>query len=411
MSAARGSSPSTPFEPAIPRSPIPGSGSRRGPTAWFALSLAHELLRTGSVDAEALRLRTNAPWLVREGTGPHAGLFARSEDGRPLAMDARTGEAVPFDSKDAALALGGEAVLADGTRARSVFALLAERLLDPRFAPEQAAGPTGISAAAIRGLAHELARVAFRDAEILDRPWVDWLGRKHDTTVARPVAVHAMRGISAHANGFQTCRTLHLLQILLGAIDCPGGTRFKPPYPKPPEAHPRPAGPAEPGKPLSGPPLGYPLGPEDLLVDEAGEALRLDKAFSWEAPLAAHGMMHMAIPNAAAGDPYPIDAIFLYMANMAWNSSMNPPAAIQALTARDGSGDYRIPRVIVADAFASETTAFGRPRPAGYHLSGAPRLHLASRPAHRGSGPRGRRHPPSGRGAGQGRTSVPGRFA
>ena len=36
--------------------------------------------------------------------------------------------------------------------------------------------------------------------------------------------------------------------------------------------------------------------------------------------------MHMVIANAGAGDPYPIDVLFMYMANMAWNSSMNSPA-------------------------------------------------------------------------------------
>ena len=42
----------------------------------------------------------------------------------------------------------------------------------------------------------------------------------------RPVSFFAMRGVSAHSNGFQTCRTLHLIQMLLGALDeirrCPG---------------------------------------------------------------------------------------------------------------------------------------------------------------------------------------------
>jgi anaerobic selenocysteine-containing dehydrogenase len=52
--------------------------------------------------------------------------------------------------------------------------------------------------------------------------------------IGRPVAMHAMRGISAHSNGFQTCRALHVLQILLGTVEVPGGFRFKPPYPKPP---------------------------------------------------------------------------------------------------------------------------------------------------------------------------------
>ena len=45
--------------------------------------------------------------------------------------------------------------------------------------------------------------------------------------------MHAMRGISAHSNGFHTCRAIHLLQMLLGSIDCPGGWRYKPPFPRP----------------------------------------------------------------------------------------------------------------------------------------------------------------------------------
>ena len=44
--------------------------------------------------------------------------------------------------------------------------------------------------------------------------------------------MHAMRGVSAHSNGFQTCRALHLLQMLLGTVDVPGGHRAKAPYPK-----------------------------------------------------------------------------------------------------------------------------------------------------------------------------------
>ncbi|WP_147696171.1 hypothetical protein, partial [Vogesella mureinivorans] len=84
-----------------------------------------------------------------------------------------------------------------------------------------------------------------------------------------------------------------------------------------------------------GPHLGFPLGPEDLLVDAEGRPARLDKAFSWDAPIAAHGLMHMVIANAHAGDPYPIDVLFLYMANMAWNSSMNTAGTIAMLEEKD----------------------------------------------------------------------------
>ena len=160
----------------------------------------------------------------------------------------------------------------------------------------------------------------------LDIPWTDWTGRRHDKMIGRPVGMHAMRGISAHANGFHTCRILHILQILLGSIDCPGGFRYKAPYPKlaPPFLKPRgKPGDVQPGKPLPGPQLGFPTGPDDLLVDAAGTPQRIDKAFSWDAPFSAHGMMHMVIANAARGDPYPIDVLFMYMANMSWNSAMN----------------------------------------------------------------------------------------
>jgi anaerobic selenocysteine-containing dehydrogenase len=48
-------------------------------------------------------------------------------------------------------------------------------------------------------------------------------GVRHEAFIGKPVAMHAMRGISAHSNGFHTCRALHLLQLLLGTVDVPAG--------------------------------------------------------------------------------------------------------------------------------------------------------------------------------------------
>jgi anaerobic selenocysteine-containing dehydrogenase len=79
--------------------------------------------------------------------------------------------------------------------------------------------------------------------------------------IGRPVSMHAMRGISAHSNGFQTCRMIHVLQILLGSIDCPGGFRYKPPYPKQTPPNLLPHGLPQdirPEMPLGGPHLGFP---------------------------------------------------------------------------------------------------------------------------------------------------------
>ncbi|HEY4801802.1 MAG TPA: molybdopterin oxidoreductase family protein, partial [Paraburkholderia sp.] len=93
-------------------------------------------------------------------------------------------------------------------------------------------------------------------------------------------------------------------------------------------------------------------------IDEAGEPVRIDKAFSWEYPLAVHGLMHNVITNAWRGDPYPIDTLLIFMANMAWNSSMNTGEVRKMLTDRGPDGEYKIPFLVVCDAFQSEMTAF-----------------------------------------------------
>ncbi|MGC6485043.1 MAG: molybdopterin oxidoreductase family protein, partial [Candidatus Puniceispirillales bacterium] len=203
---------------------------------------------------------------------------------------------------------------------------------------------------------------AFEKTITINQPWTDWKGERHDKMIGRPVSMHAMRGISAHSNGFQTCRALHVLQLLLGSVEAPGGFRFKPPYPKPAHIHPKPAGrpdQVKPETPMPGPPLGYLSGPEDLLIDADGKPNRIDKAYSWDAPLSAHGMMHMVISNAYAGDPYPVDVLFMYMANMAWNSSMNTRGVMEMLTETDPeTGEYRIPKLIYSDAYSSEMVAY-----------------------------------------------------
>ncbi|MFQ5972463.1 MAG: molybdopterin oxidoreductase family protein [Alphaproteobacteria bacterium] len=338
-------------------------GIRPGSDGLFVLSLVHELLRTRKVDLDYLVRYTNAPWLVRRAPGgPSDGLFARAGDGRPLAWDKKAGALVDATLPDIAPALAGEYPLPDGGRAVPVFQLVAERYLDDRYAPDRVAARTDISATTIRRIAAELAHAAFAEEVVLEVPWTDWAGRRHERMIGRPVSMHAMRGISAHSNGFHTCRALHLLQMLLGSIDCPGGFRYKPPFPKPVPPEPRPTGRSEqvvPASPLAGPPLGFPHGPEDLLVEPDGSPSRIDKAFSWEHPIAAHGMMQMVIRNAYEGDPYPIDTLFMYMANMSWNSAMNTAETMEMLTARDeGTGEYRIPRIIYSDAYHSEMVPY-----------------------------------------------------
>ncbi|MGB6116598.1 MAG: molybdopterin oxidoreductase family protein [Mesorhizobium sp.] len=338
-------------------------GVRPGTDGLLVLSIIHLLLKARRIDVDYLLRYTNAAWLVIDAPGtPEHGLFARDGDGKPLIWETVTERAVASGTKGARAALSGRYTLEDGRSATPSFALIAEAYLDEQYAPGRVAAATGVSADVIRGLASEIGRVAFEETIEIDQPWTDMNGERHASFVGRPVSFHAMRGISAHSNGFQTARAIHLLQVLIGAVDCPGGFRFEPPYPKPIEAHPTPHGKAEhfgSNKPLSGPHLGFPRGPEDLLIDADGAPTRIDKAFSWDAPISAHGLMHMVIANAHAGDPYPVDVLFLYMANMAWNSSMNTAGTIAMLEAKDETtGEYKIPKIIYSDAYSSEMVAY-----------------------------------------------------
>ncbi len=365
-------------------------GIRPGTDGLLAFALIHELLRTDRIDLDYLVRYANAHWLVVRNPGAaDDGLFARDAEGHELcavrgapahsAGVARSG-AVGMDDEPVAALTGpgrstsagfaradaagiaplvvGEYTLPDGRRVVPVFHLLAERYLDPQYSPAAVAGKCGVPAATIRRLATEIASAAFDSKLELPQPWTDAWGTRHASMIGRPVSFHAMRGISAHSNGFHTCRALHVLQLLLGAVDAPGSFRFQPPYPRPVPPANRPGKTRGPNGVLDGAPLGFVQGPEDLLVDAAGRPRRIDHAFSWSYPLAAHGMMHTVIRNAWAGDPYRIDTLLMFMANMSWNSAMNTGETQRMLTDRDASGEYRIPHIIYSDAYASEMVAY-----------------------------------------------------
>jgi anaerobic selenocysteine-containing dehydrogenase len=336
---------------------------RPGADGLLAFAILHVLLARGLVDLEFLVRYTNAPWLVVQSPGqPGDGLFLRDASGNPLVWDQEHAALTSGLEPGIAPALFGEYTTPDGRLVKTVMSLVAERYLDPRYAPPAVADQCGVPAETIERLALEMARVAFHETVELPIAWTDIYGRKHDKVVGRPVSMYAMRGVSAHSNGFHTCRALHLIQLLLGALEGPGNFRAKAPYP-------RPIPPAQlpendlslidaPDTPLSKPPLGFPTRPEELCIDADGRPLRIDHAYSWHAPLAAHGAMHMVITNAVNADPYPIDTLILFMANMAWNSSMNTAQMQDMLRAKDAAGEYKIPFLVVADAFHSETVNF-----------------------------------------------------
>jgi anaerobic selenocysteine-containing dehydrogenase len=340
-----------------------------GTDGALLLALINEIINQGLYDREFLVNYTNAPELVNlDQASSEEGMFVRAEvpeeEGcfdpqNKLWWDRNSDRAVVNRSADADPYLLGSFQLADGTPVKPAFQLLVERVKD--YTPEWAARITGIPAETIRQLAHEMGVMA-RDQKIeLPIAWTDAWGKDHESITGNPVSFHAMRGLAAHSNGFQTIRALAILMSILGTIDRPGGFRHKAPFPRPiPPCAKTPRGPeaVQPNTPLAGMALGWPAEPDDLFVDEQGTPVRIDKAFSWEYPLSVHGLMHNAITNAWRGDPYPIDTLMIFMANMAWNSTMNTVEVRKMLNDKDGNGEYKIPFLVVCDAFQSEMTAF-----------------------------------------------------
>ena len=345
------------------------------------MALLHELIRTDRIDHAFLKRFTNAPQLVNLESGADEGTFVFDPaagprgDGREphnkFVWDTRSQRAIPHyvvngdtrananDDPAVDPALEGDYRLPDGTRVAPSFQLLRDRVAS--YTPEWAAKITGIPAVRIKRLAQELAAVAFNQAFTLPLAWTDAFGAKHESVVGRPVAFHAMRGLAAHSNGFQTVRALAVLMSVLGTIDRPGGFLHKAPYPRHIVPNYRtihsPAQ-VQPNTPLPAAPLGFPAHPDELALNDDGSPIRIDKGFSWEHPLSAHGLMHNVITNAIKGDPYRLDTLLIFMANMAWNSTMNTMAVREMLNAKDATGEYQLPFLVVCDAFQSEMVAF-----------------------------------------------------
>jgi anaerobic selenocysteine-containing dehydrogenase len=344
-----------------------------GTDGALLLALIHELIRTDRIDHAFLARFSNSPQLIVEDEGQREGLFAFDPEAGPPGDGRNPHNKLVWDTVTQSVrspwetgvqpALEGRYRLADGTRVVTAFTLLKEHVAT--MTPEWASAITGIAAKRIQVLAQEMGMAAFDHAFTLPIAWTDAWGQQHDHVIGRPVAFHAMRGLAAHSNGFQTVRALAILMSLLGTIDRPGGFRHKAPYPRhiaPNYRTVHSPDQIQPNTPLPAAPLGFPANPEELALNPDGTPIRIDHAFSWEHPLAAHGLMHNVITNAVKGDPYYLDTLLIFMANMAWNSSMNTMQVREMLNARhtegEQAGQYKLPFLVVCDAFASEMVAF-----------------------------------------------------
>ena len=340
---------------------------RPGTDGALIMGMVKVLLENGLFDRDFLLQSTNAAQLVvmdeggeDEGLFWQEGPFEDSDHNNNYVWDTVTNSPKPFGAKGVKPALVGEFTTPDGKRVKTSFTLLSERAMED-YPLDRVSKLTGVPQKQIERVALEMGVIARDETITLPIEWTDAFGEHHKTVTGNPVSLFGMRGLAAHSNGFQTIRAFSCLMMILGIVDRPGGFRHKPPFPKPIPPCPKPIdGPQyiKPDTPLPNPELGFPTKPENLMVNEDGSPVRIDKAFSWDFPLTAHGMLQNVITNAHNHDPYKIDTLIFFMANMAWNSSMNTSRMIEMLRAVDEDGEHRIPFVVVSDAFYSEQVAF-----------------------------------------------------
>jgi anaerobic selenocysteine-containing dehydrogenase len=276
-------------------------GIRPGTDGLFAFALIHELLRSDRIDLDYLVRYANAHWLVvRNPGGADDGLFARDADGMRLCWDRGRNAAIDANAIDLSPVVIGEFTLADGRVAVPVFQLLAERYLDPQYSARRSpAKRCGIPADTIRRIARELAAAAFDsklslptrvDRQLGSASTEKWSAGRWRCTRCAASARTATASIPV--------RALHVLQAACWA-------RSMHPVRSATSRHSRnpfrrrtaPARPAGRRHARCRPARFRALAPRTLVVDADGQPRRIDHAFSWAYPLAAHGMLHTGDPQ------------------------------------------------------------------------------------------------------------------
>jgi anaerobic selenocysteine-containing dehydrogenase len=182
---------------------------RPGTDAALALSMLHVLLNeVGIYDAPFLKNRTNAPYLV----GADGKYLRHAETREPLLYDAADCKIKTHDDptvRDPALT-GSYEVL--GQIARPAFELLCEHVRS--YTPEQTEKITTIPAETARRLAREFGEAACIGQTIT----IDGIELPY-----RPACVDWAKGTQGHKHGFHQCWPLKLVNIVVGAVNVPGG--------------------------------------------------------------------------------------------------------------------------------------------------------------------------------------------
>ena len=164
----------------------------------------------GTYDVPFLKAQTNGPYLVG-----HDGHYIRDEQsGKPLVWDLSDAQAKVYDAHGLDdPAIEGHFKVGD-SECRPSFQVLKEHL--SRIDVEEMSRICTIPASRIRRVTKEFCEAASIGATIE----IDG----HELPL-RPAGIDYKRGTTAHKGGFNSCFAIHMINILVGAVDVPGGQR------------------------------------------------------------------------------------------------------------------------------------------------------------------------------------------
>jgi molybdopterin-containing oxidoreductase family molybdopterin binding subunit len=181
-----------------------------GTDGAIAISMINVLLNESCIyDAEFLKKKTNGPYLIR----PDGRYLRDRETNKPMVWDTEDASAKLFNDasiKDYALEGSYEV---DGIECQPSFQLLKEHV--KKYTPEMAAEVSTVPAETIRRIAREFGEAASIGSTIeIDGKLLP----------LRPVSSVIFRGGEGHTNSMHTCLATHMLNMIVGAAEVPGGT-------------------------------------------------------------------------------------------------------------------------------------------------------------------------------------------
>ncbi len=182
---------------------------RPGTDAAFGNSMLHVLLNeVECYDREFLRHKTNAPYLV----GADGRYVREAGSNAPQIFDAVDGKIKAYNDPSLVNPMITGSYEAQGRPCRPSFELLREHVA--KYPPEKTESITTLPAATVRRIAKEFGKAA-RIGETITLGGVE--------LPYRPVCVDWARGTQGHKHGFHNCWPLKLVNIVVGAVNVPGG--------------------------------------------------------------------------------------------------------------------------------------------------------------------------------------------